>query len=180
MKMFHKKGLVLLVCVTLLLTITVSGTVAFLADNSGPVVNEFKPSNVTVDITDKVDGDVKKNVVVTNESNIPVYIRVAVIASWRNASGSIVAPWNHYDGLGVNTSLWTRGSDGYYYYNVPVAPGASVTLFTQYKQPSPPVGVGEDVHLEMDIITQAIQADGMGANNAQEAFAKAAQTNAGK
>lgn len=173
MKKFNKKSLVLLVCVTLLLTFTVSGTVAFLADGSGPVTNVFTPAEVDVTITDEIKEGAKQNVVIRNHSTIPVYIRVAVVANWVK-DGQIVAPWNDYGSLPI-ASGWTK-SDGFYYFG-PTS-DAKIDFFipnTPYKATVPVEGA----HLEMDIIVQAVQADGMGATNAQDAFAKAAQSNAG-
>lgn len=177
MKMFHKKSLVLLVCVTLLLTFTVSGTVAFLADGSGSVVNTFQPTQVSVTVTDEIvkndDGSTsKKNVVITNTSNIKAYIRAEVIANWCNDKGQVVLPLTDFSlTLGEGWSM----SDGYYYYKDPVEAGKPVpkALFESYKAPAAPYA---GLHLEMDIIVQAIQAEGMNVNSAQEAFAKAAKS----
>ena len=96
-------------------------------------------------------------------------MRVAVVANWYKA-GEVVAPWNNYVGLGV-TSDWTL-RDGYYYYNGTVAAGAEVKLFDSYTATGGPDGA----HLEMDIISQVIQAEGMGATSAKDAFTKAADS----
>lgn len=169
MMKFRKKSLVLLVCVTLLLTFAVSGTVAFLADNDGPVTNTFTPTKVEVTVEDEVTEDgAKQNVIIHNNSDIPVYIRVAVVAYWVKDK-QIVAPWNAYD-LPI-ASGWNRASDGFYYYG----PTTEEDIYffqkdEKYSATSPVNGA----HLEMDIIVQAVQADGMNATNAQDAFAKAA------
>ena len=168
MKKFHKKSLVLLVCVTLLLTFTVSGTVAFLADGSGSVVNTFEPTQVSVTVTDEIvtneDGSTtKKNVVITNTSNIKAYIRAEVIANWCNDKGRVVMPLTSLSlTLGEG---WLADGD-YYYYKDPVAAGQPVpkALFESYKTPDAPY---TGLHLEMDIIVQAIQAEGMNVSTAQ-------------
>ena len=175
MKKFNKKSLVLLVCVTLLLTFTVSGTVAFLADNSGPVTNVFTPTQVEITVTDEVVNGAKQNVVIHNKSTIPVYIRVAVVANWYK-DGSIVAPWNdHADIPTVLADGWSyNAADGYYYYTGAVQPTVTSLPFFDAGKSYKPNTTVDGAHLEMDIIVQAIQADGMGVNNAVDAFAKAA------
>ena len=176
MKKFHQKSLVLLVCVTMLLTFTVSGTVAFLADDSSSVVNTFEPTQVSVTVTDKINrNNEKTDVVITNTSNIKAYIRVAVVANWCNDKGQVVMPQT-----GVSLDLgkgWSKSGD-YYYYIDPVEAEKPVPepLFTSYVAPANDKATAAGLHLEMDIIVQAIQAEGMNVNSAQEAFAKAAKS----
>ena len=167
MKKFNKKALVLLVSAALLLTFAVSGTVAYLVDADGPVVNEFKPATVDITTTDKIENGAKKDVIISNKSTIPVYIRVAVIANWYK-DGKIVAPWeadaNFDAALGTG---WTLLGDGYYYYTQAVQPdqtsvpffklvSGSTTTTVSYAPGNPPV---EGAHLEMTIIAQAIQTE---------------------
>lgn len=162
------KSSLLLIAVVALLVAAVGGTVAYLVTNTSPVVNTFTPATVDTEVTDTVKGNTKSDVTIANKSNIPVYMRVAVVANWYK-DGKVVAPWNDYDNLGVNSTNWTLTGD-YYYYNGTVAAGAEVKLFDSYTASDGPDGA----HLEMDIISQVIQAEGMGATSAQDAFTKAA------
>ncbi len=166
MKNINKKSIVLLICAALLLTFSVSGTVAYLVDATGAVENQFKPATVDITVTDEVDNGVKKNVVISNSSTIPVFIRVAVVANWYNADGEIVAPWNDHPGIqDVLASGWAYHG-GYYYYTSAVQPSQTTVNFfapsttensVGYAAPTPvPV---EGAHLEMTIISQAIQAE---------------------
>ncbi|MGN0802932.1 MAG: hypothetical protein ACI4MF_10100, partial [Candidatus Faecivicinus sp.] len=143
----------------------------YLVTDTTPVVNTFTPATVSTDVTDDISGNTKSNVQIKNNSNIPVYMRVAVVANWYSEDGKVVAPWSDYEKLGVNSTNWTY-SGGYYYYNGTVAAGATVTLFDSYTATGGPEGA----HLEMDIIAQVIQAEGMGATSAQDAFNKAANS----
>ena len=146
------KSSLLLIAVVALLVAAVGGTVAYLVTNTSRVVNTFTPATVDTEVTDNISGNTKSDVQIKNSSNIPVYMRVAVVANWYKA-GEVVAPWNNYVGLGV-TSDWTL-RDGYYYYNGTVAAGAEVKLFDSYTASDGPEGA----HLEMDIISQVIQAE---------------------
>lgn len=169
---FKKKAFLVLASVALLLTIAVSSTLAFLTDRTESVTNIFTPTNVDVTVTDTVDGGVKRNVVITNTGNIDAYIRAKVVANWR-LNGEIVGGWT--DDITYNTSKWTA-DNGFYYYADPVAPGAytPVALFNSYEPTQNPPVAG--AQLVMDIIVQAVQADGTGATNAPDAFSKIATT----
>lgn len=149
-----RKSSLLLIAVAALLVAAVGSTVAYLVTDTKPVVNTFTPATVGTDVTDKVDGNIKKNVEIKNNSNIPVYMRVAVVANWCNADGEVVAPWNDYRGLRVDSMKWSL-IGGYYYYKGTVDAGATVTLFNSYTATDGPDGA----HLEMDIIAQVIQAE---------------------
>lgn len=170
------KRFILLVAVAILLTAVVSGTVAYLVTSTTPIVNTFTPAEVSTDVTDEMEGNTKKNVQIKNTSNIPVYMRVAVTANWYK-DGKIVAGWNDYKDLNVDSSKWTF-EDGYYYYKGRVEVDETVTLFASYVAPQAPI---EGAHLEMDISAQVIQADGMDASSAKDAFdkAKGAQSSEG-
>ena len=174
MKKMNKKSILLLIATAALLIATIGGTVAYLVAATQSVVNTFTPAHAEVEVTDTVENGTKKDVVITNKSDIPVYMRVAVIANWCDANGKIVGLWNDYAGLNVKSN-WTFDG-GYYYYNGTVAADAEVTLFTSYKPANGPAGA----HLEMDVVAQVIQAEGMGATSAQDAFKKAAESVADK
>ena len=119
----NKKIIILLVSVTVLLTITVSGTVAFLADGTESVENKFTPTTVTTTTTEDFDNKTKSSVVINNTSNIPVYIRVAVIGSWMK-DGKVVDDWTPTFTVG---SDWFKSSDGFYYYRNQVAADGSTS-----------------------------------------------------
>ena len=125
----NKKFLVLLACVTLLLTFTVGGTVAFLAAGSGPVVNQFTPTEVKTDIDEDFENKVKSRVVIENKGTIPVYVRVALIGNWVKKVDNvevIVEPYTVPNfTLGKN---WVKHTtDGYYYYTQAVAVGGTTS-----------------------------------------------------
>lgn len=139
MKKFNKKSLVLLVCVTLLLTFTVSGTVAFLADSTKSVTNTFTPVEVDTQIVESIAAGSKSSIQVQNnpgDNHIPVYVRVHVSGYWVNSDGAIVEPWN--GSVDVNGTANTNANDeiadgkwvsagGFYYFTVPVKPGELTT-----------------------------------------------------
>jgi len=176
MKKLNKKSLALLIAAALLLTITVSSTVAYLVDSTGSLVNTFKPAEVNTSIVETFTDNVKSVIKIYNdktEKAIPVYVRVAVVGNWM-LDGKIVDSWS-LDNSFIDTTYWAIGSDGYYYYKDVLAVDATTEnlLEKQIEQGNRADGA----KLQVIVINQAIQADGMGVSNAQAAFAKAAAGN---
>jgi len=106
----------------LLLGLAIGGTIAYLSSAPTSVVNDFVPANIKIDIQETVTNNVKEAVVIrnTNESNIPAYIRVALVSNWVDADGNICI--NHSS----TPPAFTLGTDwvaidGFYYYKKPVA-----------------------------------------------------------
>lgn len=106
----------------LVVTLAISGTVAYLVTKSEPVENKFTPSHVACQVTEDFDGTTKSNVNVTNTGDTDAYIRVKLVSYRVNAQGQ------HIGGTAAVPSFtpgenWKLHTDGYYYYTLPVAPG---------------------------------------------------------
>lgn len=156
-----RKATVLLSSLALLIALAVGTTAAFLITDDEPIVNTFNPSKVTsyVDET-SFDGTTKTGVTVANTGDTEAYIRAAYIVTWKNGEngqvyGKAPQPGVDYD-ISLNTADWIPGSDGYYYYKSPVAPGASTTALINsctVVQANAPEGFG----LNVEILGSAIQ-----------------------
>lgn len=186
----NKRSMALLVSLAVVLTVAVGVTLAYIFTKTDPVENTFKPSKVTCAViedgktTDDPYGQVnvssKSNVQIKNTGDTTAYIRVAVVVTWKNEKGNVWAQapvegkdysvtWN------LTANGWVEGTDGYYYYKKAVPPtgdGAFTdVLITEAK---PLKDCPEDGYtLSIEIVASAIQAEGMGAENAQDAWAKA-------
>lgn len=107
----------------LIFTVTVGGTLAYLSTQTNDVVNTFTPSHVSCEVEeDFSDGITKKNVNVTNTSDIEAYIRVKLVTYRVNEDGT-----KHIGGTSNIPSFvpgenWLEYNDGFYYYTLPVAP----------------------------------------------------------
>ena len=167
MKRMNKtKTILVLAAIALVLTCTVSGTVAYLVTKTDSVENTFTPAKVTCAVSETFNGTTKSNVQIENTGNTDAWIRATVVANWVK-DNKIVAPWT--DNVTYNTTDWTE-SGGYYYYNKIVSAGGSTAnLFDSYTPGKAPV---EGAHLEMTIVCQAVQAN-LG-TTAQAAFKNAA------
>ena len=166
-----KRTVILLASLTLLMGLTIGSTAAYLVTHTSQVTNTFTPAKVSCDITEKFAPDGKKEEVkIKNTGNVYAYIRAKVIISWTDADGKIVpAPFG--DPVFTTDANWSLNEvDGIYYYSERVAPNDSTTNLINSIAP------GDETNgyrLKVDIIADAIQADGMGATSAQDAWAKA-------
>ena len=77
----ERKAFVLMVCLLILAAATVSGTIAYLIEESGSVNNDFTYGEVSCRVTEKFDGRVKENAAIRNTGNTPAYIRARVNVS---------------------------------------------------------------------------------------------------
>ena len=153
MKKFNKKSLALLISITLLLTFTVSGTVAFLVDGSGSVVNTFTPGTVDTTIDEITEGNVKQAIEIKNVGTVDVYVRVALIANYLDSNGNIVNPATISDFQ--PPASWIQIGD-YYYYTKLLKPNETTDdLLTNS------ITLGEDAYgndMQIVVIHQSIQA----------------------
>ena len=117
---------VLLIAIILLISTAVGSTVAFLATKTKPVENSFEYANVSCEVTQNCDTDGSSIVQVKNTGTISAYIRAAVVANWIDADGNIAAsvPEGYSYDLTCSSGSWAQGKDGFFYYLLPVAPGA--------------------------------------------------------
>lgn len=119
----RRKTITLVAALTLILVLAIGGTIAWLTDSTTSVVNTFTPGEVTCEVVETVENNIKSAAAVKNTGNIPAYIRVAVVANTVDAQGNITGAYNVSNNLDT-TDNWTLGNDGYYYYKGIVQPGA--------------------------------------------------------
>lgn len=161
----RKKNVILLVSLTMLIFTCIGGTLAFLIASTNDVVNTFTPSQVITSVEESIENGVKTDVVIRNDKNsVKAYIRADIIVNWVDAAGNVYAstPVENTDySMDIGTG-WAKNG-GYYYYTSAVEPGESTgDLITkaEYKANAP-----EGYSLSIEIISQAIQADGKDADD---------------
>lgn len=147
----------------LVLTLSVGGTVAYLFTNTDPVTNTFTPAEAKVEIEENFDGTYKTEIKVKNEGNIPVYVRVMLVASYQKDDGICAVHTAELtspillDG-DYNSTDWVKGSDGYYYYKTKVAADSTTTDLLGTNK-SITLGQHEGCcKMHVDVLAQAIQA----------------------
>lgn len=161
-----KKSIATLVSLILILTIGVGGTLAYLITSTDPVENTFTPSQVNISVDEKFNGETKSDVKIFNESDsVKAYIRAAIVVNWVNANGEV---WAATPVLGTDYKMtigdgWTLAKDGYYYHKSAVNPGEATSVLIN--SAAPVAGKAPDgYYLSIEILAQAIQADGVAAN----------------
>ena len=149
-------------CVCILSCAAVSGSLAWLISTPEPVVNEFTPGEVTIQVDEKFDGSTKSNVRIKNTGNVPAYIRVALIPAWVDDEGNIAAKpaslndctitWGE-DGNGYEAD-WFIGSDGFYYCKTFINPDKSTPILIKSCTVK---GEGHEYDFELQVIASAVQ-----------------------
>lgn len=202
MKKYINRKSVLITSIVLLLLVAVGTTLAYIFTNTDSVENTFRPSKVACavvengSLTENTDdivetGTTKKDVKIKNTGNTDAYIRVAVVVNWMSADGTRVwatKPVKSTDGTDGDYTItynlkangWIDGGDGYYYYTQPVAKSdltdILITSATQLTQKGPVGTDNTQYYLSIEIVASAIQANGMGATSAKDAWTRAQQS----
>ena len=201
MKKFINKKFIVVTALALLLFVTVGSTLAYIFTKTEPVENTFNPSKVACAVVENNNPDenradivpnvsIKTNVQIKNTGDTDAYIRAAVVVNWMNEDGTRAWATKPVQGAdysisyNVNDNGWVDGGDGYYYYTQPVArdqlTDILITGATQLTAKGPVGTDNTQYYLSIEIVASAIQADGMGAASAKDAWAKAkTTTNAG-
>jgi hypothetical protein len=160
-----KRKQIVALLVGVLLLAGAAGTFAWLSV-TGVLVNEFGFGSVAPSVDEKLDGNVKSNVMITNNGSAPAYLRVAVDIYWQDQDGTrlwdepvagtdyVIERGNVSDASASNSaSSWVAASDGFYYWTSSVAPmdktGVLIKSVTERK--------ADGKNLVVDISTQAIQ-----------------------
>lgn len=121
------KPLALIISLVLIFSIAVGGTLAYLIAERKSVENTFEAGTVIATILD--------NNTIRNDGNTAAWIRVAVVGNWAGAANTV---YGMPPALTVTADDWLLGTDGYYYWPTPVAPGASTGAITaSTSEPAP-------------------------------------------
>lgn len=162
----YAKKILLASVMAMFLGIAAVGTsLAFLVDQTGKITNQFVTSTVTGEIEENFDGQVKEDVAIRNNGDIPAYIRVTVVPNWVDKDGNIAAEvevddyvieWNLSP-----TSQWIKCADGFYYHTSPVEPSNATDILITSCKPlvSKTDASGNPLHFELHVIASLIQAE---------------------
>lgn len=154
------KQFAVLACVAVLLTGFVGSSLAWLMDSTEKVENKFIPGDVTPEVTEGFNGNVKSDVKIQNTGNVDAYIRAKLVFTWQNKAGEVlgVAPTSYDYTISWTKEGWVKGSGGYYYYTSKVGSGESTgVLATGIKQITPNPAEGYTLHVE--VLAESIQAE---------------------
>lgn len=142
-----------------LLAGSVGGVWAYLSAKTDSITNRFQPAEVTCQIEESFSAGVKRDVTVRNTGNVKAYIRAAVVATFVNAEGKVLAV-SPKEGEDYTVTWgeggWTRGADGFWYYAYPISPNE---LTGKLIQTATATSAPEGYRLNLQILATAIQSE---------------------
>lgn len=142
---------------SLLVCASVLGTAAYMRAQSH-VGNAFTMAELSVEVEETFENNIKENVTVKNTGDVPAYLRAAIVVCWKDNSGNILSDT---PALGTDYTMmmgegWTKGSDGYWYCTAPVAAKAASPILIDKCEPT---AATADKSLCVDILAQGVQAE---------------------
>ena len=149
------RAAVLLLSMILLIGIAVGTTVAFLVARTEPIKSTFEYAKVSCEVTGS-----KENVQIKNTGNTAAYIRATYVVTWRDGNRNVAVSvpdgysYTLTENLGNN---WKKGTDGYFYYLTPVAPGGLTDGSLVNCTVTYPQGVEPEYILSVEILATAVQ-----------------------
>lgn len=153
----RKTALILSLC--LIFALAVGTTFALLKASTDPVKNTFTAAKSDIEINEDVTGGQKKSIVVKNTGTAVSYVRVKLVMNW--VSDDENNPTISSEPVGItpviNTTDWFLGTDGIYYYQMPVAANDGVTT-NLLKDPITQQNAPKGCHLEVTVLAESIQA----------------------
>ena len=150
-------GILLLVAV---LSMGIGGVAAYLSTQTGPVTNTFTAATGTQPtIVETMENNVKSNVSVNvGDPGYAVYVRAAVVVTWQDDQGNVLAkaPVANTDySITMNETDWFQHG-GFWYYQEMISSGSTQPLISSCEVKA----AKGDYHLNVEIIAQTIQALG--------------------
>lgn len=179
-----KLSTVLVIAAALALVTAIGGTMAWLTTHSEGLTNTFTPATISGNILEgengyTFDGNTKESVRIENTSDVPVYVRVALVPTWvmeeNNKFVPVAEPVGNDDVI-IDTkewksfvpaadSNWVKGNDGYYYYKKPLAAADKTddTDLTENLFNTAEAKENDPYHMNLQVLLQMIQAEGVNA-----------------
>ena len=142
----------------MVLFMSVGGTLAWLTAHTSAITNTFTVATPGVKIEEGFDKQTKSNVRVKNTGEVEAYIRVALVPTWEDENGNAVAEPASLDDLSItwgNSGKWLKGTDGYWYYKEPVAPGGRTAVLLEKAT----VTTENGYQMNLQVMADSIQAD---------------------
>lgn len=151
----RKTALILSLC--LIFALAVGTTFALLKASTAPVKNTFTAAKSEIKIDEDVTGGQKKSIAVINTGTAVSYVRVKLVMNWVSEDGKTISAEPVGITPVINKADWFLGTDGIYYYKMPVAANDGVTA-NLLKDPITQQNAPEGCHLEVTVLAESIQA----------------------
>ena len=148
-----KKAIIFSAALVFLAVVMLGSTLAYFIARTDLIKNIFKPSVVDVDLTFDPEVGLEGNYV-KNVGDVPVYARVAVVATWVNSAGQ-----THSTSPSLEVTLaegWKKGSDGFYYLTSTLAADATSIPVESVVYPN---NAPQGYTLKVQVLASVIQSD---------------------
>lgn len=152
----RKAALILSLC--LIFALAVGTTVALLVAHTNAVTNTFTAAESGTHIEEVTKDGVKSSIIVQNTGTATSYVRVKLVMNWVDDKENVVSGDNLPKVSLEEGSDWFLGTDGIYYYKMPVAPNDQTSNLLNGNPIEQPEGAPEGYHLEVTVLAESIQA----------------------
>ncbi|MBQ7364866.1 MAG: hypothetical protein IJW46_04645 [Clostridia bacterium] len=159
-KTLSRKALILILCLTLILTLSTGAVIAYIIARTDAINNPFVPVFVKCDVMYTEENERVQDASVKNIGDIDAFIRAVIVVNWVSDSdtglvhGTAPVLGTDYE-ITYGSTLWQEGSDGFWYYQNAVAPTASTELLFTSCQPL--TEAPEGYVLSVEILANAVQ-----------------------
>ena len=151
----RKTALILSLC--LIFALAVGTTVALLVAHTNAVTNTFTAAESKITIDENVENGEKSSIQVKNIGTATSYVRVKLVMNWVDESGRVVTGALPEVSI-VRDGSWITGSDGIYYYKMPVALNDLTSNLLDGNPIKQPEDAPDGYHLEVTVLAESIQA----------------------
>ncbi len=146
----------------ILTAIASSATIAYLIAETPTVNNKFVPAVVACEVQEEFNGTVKKDVAIKNTGEVQSYIRTKVVITFMSADETMVTATvpqenTDYTITYANNPNWQLGTDGFWYYKVPVNVGDSTETLIESCALMEGASVPDGFYLSVEVVASAIQ-----------------------
>ena len=150
----RKRKLALALSLVLILGAAIGGTMAYFTDNSLSGTS-FSVGQVSCSVSQEGN-----RYIVTNEGNVPVYVRAAVVVNWVNENG--VIQWTKpMPDIRFENSAW-KEVDGYYYFQSVLDAKSTVNGPSVTVSEIPPTGFSPKIQFLVEAIQQGAAQEAWG------------------
>ena len=162
----RKQQSLIIAVVAILCSIIACATIAFVFTSTKPLENTFTDAYVACDVLETFDGTTKTDVTIKNTGEVQSYIRAKVVVTWMSADQTKVTALKPVDDTDyvityadeINAATnWKKGSDGYWYYKLPVNVGKETEELIDSCYLKDGVTAPDGFYLSVEIVASSIQ-----------------------
>ncbi len=162
----RKQQSFIIAIIAIFCSIIACATLAFVLTRTEALKNTFTEAYVACDVLETFDGTMKTDVTIKNTGNVQSFIRAKVVVTWMSNDKTKVTALKpiddtdyvitYADETNADTN-WEKGSDGYWYYKLPVNVGKETEELIESCSLKDGVTEPDGYYLSVEIVASAIQ-----------------------